>query len=845
MKKMKKMIALVTLAMFLFAFAAPVSAATFSDVTGAAADEIYRLNSLGIINGYTDGTFKPDANITRAEFAVIALSAAGLKSSSDALKGNQSVFPDVATGDWYNGWVNLAYSQGFMKGYPDGTFKPNNNITYAECITVLVRILGYNENLPGTWPVEYLVKAAEIGITDDVTYQANVLATRSNIAIMGSQALDCDLVKWNKETDTFDDKYTPAQTLAENKFDLERYDEDNIYISQWGKDADGKFTITINDTDGNDAVDALTDFNLPATLTVADTAVVNGAANIPDAKFQQIEFDYNTDDEEVTYINVTSTKVSAIADDVDITGTDVELNDTKTYKAATNVVDAVAAGQAYYTLYVDKDGEYYISYETNTNVGTAAALGLVDEYNASTEKVSFKNGVGTIELKDKDVLVIKDGKIAAAADIKENDLVFDYTTYTNLDHYLKVVTVNKAGKVEAAYNTAPLAIKIAGVKYDVDAANRVSTDGGDVFSNVAAVAGLDDLYNQDVKFALDAKGDVFAIISDKESADNTQYGILTEVLDETLAGKVTKVKIFKADGTEASFDVDSANYEIEWKGDVVAFTPDLVLPDTATDADYAISYKLNADGKISDMDLLGATGAMNDSTVDTAIESSKKVEVDGAWYYMDSNTKILSANGTDDAETLAIGTFAKDVENADVANGGVAGDVAEPCWAKVDGNKVEYIFLAATNYGATSEDYAMILDSYNKDGDLWIDVDVRGTETSYEAVSGTAGVVTDTLYSYTLNGGKVDLNTKQTGFTYSEIYDVDSTLKSLKVSSTKWLEVDADTYIYDLTGTDPAWKTFSDVGTGDYVLYKEDVVDTDRAGVIDVLFIVDEGTAAY
>ncbi|NLJ76142.1 MAG: S-layer homology domain-containing protein [Peptococcaceae bacterium] len=88
-----------------------------------------------LIAGYPDGTFKPDNSITRAEFAVLANKACGYTASAPV------TFSDVNTADWYYGEVARAVAAGYISGYPDGTFKPNGEITRQEVAVVIARIL--------------------------------------------------------------------------------------------------------------------------------------------------------------------------------------------------------------------------------------------------------------------------------------------------------------------------------------------------------------------------------------------------------------------------------------------------------------------------------------------------------------------------------------------------------------------------------------------------------------------------------------------------------------------------------------------------------------------------------
>jgi len=143
-----------------------------------------KLFNLGIINGYPDGTLRLQNNITRAEFAKIAVVMAGLKEGESLARNLSSGFRDVNKDRWYNGWVNLACSSGFFKGYPDDTFRPNEHISAAEVATVLLRVAGYNDNLPGIWPVNYLNKAAQLSVMDGIQFSSSAPLSRGKVFLM-------------------------------------------------------------------------------------------------------------------------------------------------------------------------------------------------------------------------------------------------------------------------------------------------------------------------------------------------------------------------------------------------------------------------------------------------------------------------------------------------------------------------------------------------------------------------------------------------------------------------------------------------------------------------------------
>ena len=108
----------------------------YSDVSEDAwyNNAVSTLSNAGIIDGYEDGTFKPDGNITRAEFATIAVR------FFEATYDGGDLFSDIA-GHWAQDYINEAANAGIVDGYPDGTFQPQQLITRAEAMTMVNRTI--------------------------------------------------------------------------------------------------------------------------------------------------------------------------------------------------------------------------------------------------------------------------------------------------------------------------------------------------------------------------------------------------------------------------------------------------------------------------------------------------------------------------------------------------------------------------------------------------------------------------------------------------------------------------------------------------------------------------------
>ncbi len=123
---------------------------SFSDVDDASphAQAIRYVHDEGIVAGYPDGTFQPDATINRAEFTkIVILSIASQESINGCVT---SSFSDVSSDEWYARYLCHARDSALIGGYPDGTFKPAESITFAEAAKILGNAFGIAKSLPAS-----------------------------------------------------------------------------------------------------------------------------------------------------------------------------------------------------------------------------------------------------------------------------------------------------------------------------------------------------------------------------------------------------------------------------------------------------------------------------------------------------------------------------------------------------------------------------------------------------------------------------------------------------------------------------------------------------------------------
>lgn len=158
-----------------------------SNAVKAVTDDEYfagnQLKQIGILKGYDDGTLKLDQPIVRSEVATIMVRIRGFENKDIALEGKE--FVDVKTTFWAYKNIQNAYKLALIQGYPDSTFKPNSNITYAEVVTIMVNSLGYKDSMQGEWPTNYLEKAKAIGVIPKTsTVEPNKVITRGEMALI-------------------------------------------------------------------------------------------------------------------------------------------------------------------------------------------------------------------------------------------------------------------------------------------------------------------------------------------------------------------------------------------------------------------------------------------------------------------------------------------------------------------------------------------------------------------------------------------------------------------------------------------------------------------------------------
>jgi len=167
----------------------------FTDTEGHwAKASIDRLVSKGLLNGYLDGSFRPERSLTRAESIKVIATHLGLE-------GEASSFADVPAGHWANSYIGAAFQSGLMQGYSDGTFRPEGMITRGELAAIIARAFklegtggaSFSDVNTSSWSYAYIDALASNQIVTgyaDGTFKPNQDITRAEFATIMTRLLE-------------------------------------------------------------------------------------------------------------------------------------------------------------------------------------------------------------------------------------------------------------------------------------------------------------------------------------------------------------------------------------------------------------------------------------------------------------------------------------------------------------------------------------------------------------------------------------------------------------------------------------------------------------------------------
>ena len=338
------------------------------------AEVVDTLVSLGVINGYTDGSFKPNDTVTRAEMAKMIYVLRTGNSDASAYNNDKTTFTDI-NGHWARGYVKYCQSLGIIAGQSATTFAPDQTVTAQEAAKMLLVTLGYDAQKAGlvgiNWASKTNALADENGLLEDVNTSFTAACPRQYAAQIIYNAIDAATVVWR------DDAYTKYNYNGdENKTIGEKY----MGLSK----TVGILSDVTKDTD-KDTYTLSVDKNADESTGKGLSTFTKVAKDYSALKYKKVKVLYKDKDKVFGVYSMTddNTVATAVMDDVKMDGGKLKIDGTK-YTLADAAKTAVYVDGVYQ---VNKDINTYVTANAEgKNVGRASSVQAIS--NDDTNKIN-------------------------------------------------------------------------------------------------------------------------------------------------------------------------------------------------------------------------------------------------------------------------------------------------------------------------------------------------------------------------------------------------------------------------------------------------------------------------
>lgn len=398
---MKKLIALALIVCFLL----PCGVSAYETEENFEKD-IQTIKAIGIMQGNEKGEFMPDECITRAEFAKIVCVLSGW--TLDVTAYDETGFSDLDGKHWAYPYIYYTVSRGYMAGYKDGTFRPDECITGTEAAKVLIHLLGYEfkANDMGGYPDGYDSAALTLGIYDDLSFDKRDYILRCETARLINNALDVPLVEFSSAgSEGYKYIISETKTLLTEKLSMIR----------------GKAVVTANEYASVKGDSLTSQGKIKIDGIVADYA--GDSDELLGNRYEYIcSFDkFDEDKKEIVYLLPVPTKTFEIKaeDYVDFSDNSIK------YKDQDDTIRSVKVSQSADYIYNGSNKEYKKELYTNMKLGKILL--------SSTDG----NVYDVVKITDSSVMKVGDINLYAKKITDEND----NSRYIDFSDTLKVFDV--------------------------------------------------------------------------------------------------------------------------------------------------------------------------------------------------------------------------------------------------------------------------------------------------------------------------------------------------------------------------------------------------------------------
>ena len=548
MKNLKKVLALVLA--FACAFTMFAGAASYSDKADIkATTAVDMLSSLGVIQGYEDGSFKPNTTVTRAQMAKMIFTIMnGGNDNANAYASLPTKFTDLPTAAWAQGYVRYLQNTGIIAGKSVTKFAPNDTVTGLEAAKMVLVAAGYNAQKAGLTGAAWAQNTMKYGqlnnLFEDVDADLNAALPRQYAAQILYNALDMKRVVWSNDINDFKNAtdVSGEKTIGEKYMDLYKTSAEVLTSV---KKTSGKDTYEIKLADKVKYADDKKEqefTKVPTDVSDLLGLKVKVLVRVKTNGDQDVYGVYADDDSKVIATGTVGQLENVSSDSMKtkMNGTEYKLdkanNKLKVIYAnkgvstdtVATIEQATAIDQVAGTVkLVDTDGNNKV----DTVVVTPAKVGKITY--AGSKKVTISNGVGSNDVEDIDIY---------NGFAKDDWTVVTDKTYTASDDISVAKIDVVTSKVTSVKSSTPKEVKINDSWYKV-ATGSVADDTASVKSGSTYDFAIVGNYVVNAKETEAASTDVL-VVTDFEKTSNGMAGTTTQ-----------KVKAYFLDGSSKTIEV--------------------------------------------------------------------------------------------------------------------------------------------------------------------------------------------------------------------------------------------------------------------------------------------------
>ena len=737
MRNLKRALSLALAAVMLIGMmVVGASAVSYNDFTDrdeiVNKDAVSMLTTLGVIDGKTDGSYDPEGTVRRDEMAkMISVIMNQGVDNNELYSGVDSKLTDIGD-NWAKGHINYCFTLGIIAGRGDGRFDPAANVTGAEAAKMLLVAAGYDPSIEGfvgtDWAINTNAKASSLGLFRNFTKNIMLPLSRDDAALLIHNALDVEMIQ--KYENGYAIGYTDHRTILSamyGVYKLEGVVTGNKWAQLDGTDSDA--ALRSGKTNLEEVV--LYGSTTASTVTGESKEYVGDLSLSMDTTVEMIGKTVTVYIEKTTILSNSKVLGVSTKDDVNV------------IKSTTANSDTLAKFLKGTGLAADKDTQYYVNYGYYKT--QAAAEAAINEYydtakfnlNGISAEVIDNDDDGTVDyvlylmetlsevrsysVKNETISLYSyardnNGKLTQKADsfsedfenvvfndeVATNDVVL-YVQYGGRTYIsLPEIVTGKMTRVDRD-KASELYITVEGETYKQsfipDAASLVDVDLTHFeIGKANTTPGFDTAYD----FILDSTGEYVVAIRPAEETVTNYALVLNSAWTQNALTKSGMVKVLKADGTEATYDIN-------WKASVgssKAFADDAALEsylgtrdvNQATDNTLGAAIGTVITYTLSDDDVLTIKSVLKTHTLgNDGYVAENGNQAGGEYAYIATNAKSVNdvaKNGPNTDWTLK-----KTYDSGDASVVLKADGVQNDVTYAIDRNTVAFYYTDSKNYG--------------------------------------------------------------------------------------------------------------------------------------------------